>query len=163
LAKAAVADAAPLIAFARAGKLDVLPRVLGEVLVPESVAAECQVHGQPGAEAIAGAFTAGLLHRQSDVEGLQSTFPQLDTGETAAIQLALKLGSSVLIDERLGRAVARRLGLAVIGSLGVLLAGKRLRFVSSVAAVIDQMRSNRYYFSNALVCEALQRAGEQAN
>ena len=160
MAKVAVADAAPLITFARIDQLGLLPRVLGEVVVPETVAGECLLPGLPGADVIAGAFDRGLLVRHADVVGEPLLIPQLDEGETAAIRLAREIGASLLIDERLGRAVARRLGLAVIGSVGVLIAAKRQGLVGSVAALIEQMRNNGYYIADALVREALQRAGE---
>lgn len=160
MAKVAVADAAPLIAFARIDQLGLLPKVLGEVVVPETVAGECLLPGLPGADVIAGAFDSGLLTRHADVAGEPLSIPQLDEGETAAIRLAREVGASLLIDERLGRAVARRLGLAVIGSLGVLIAAKRQELVGSAATLIEQMRRNGYYIADALVREALQRAGE---
>lgn len=155
-----VADATPLIAFARIGELGLLPQVLGEVLVPETVAAECLVPGLPGAPVIAGAFAAGLLIRHADTGNDPLMFPQLDAGETAAILLAQQIGDVLLNDERLGRAVARRLGLAVIGSLGVLIVGKQRGLLASVGKAIRQMQENGYYIANALVREALQRAGE---
>lgn len=160
MAKVAVADAAPLIAFGRIRQLGLLPKILGEVMVPETVAGECLMPGSPGADVIAEAFDSGLLTRHADVAGAPLLIPQLDDGETAAIHLAREIGASLLIDERLGRAVARRLGLAVIGSLGVLIAAKRQGLVSSIATAIEQMRRNGYYIAEALVREALQRAGE---
>jgi predicted nucleic acid-binding protein len=160
LAKVTVADAAPLIAFARIGQLALLPKILGSVLVPETVAGECLIPGLPGADLIAEAFATGLLARHPDVNGEPLWIPQLDAGETAAIRLAQEIGASVLIDERLGRAVAHRLSLAVIGSLGVLIAAKQKGLLVSIAALIQQMRSNGYYIAEALVREALLRAGE---
>jgi uncharacterized protein len=160
LAKVAVADAAPLIAFARIDQLKLLPQLLGEVIVPETVAGECLVPGQPGAEVIASAFASGLLTRHADVAGGQLAFPQLDDGEAAAIRLAQHIGAALLLDERLGRAVARRLGLTVIGSLGVLIAAKRKRLIPSMATAIEQIRRNGYYIAESLVREALRRAEE---
>lgn len=160
MAKVTVADAAPLIAFARIGQLGLLPKILGDVLVPETVARERLIPGLPGADLIAEAFATGLLARHADVDGEPLQIPQLDAGETSAIRLAQEIGASVLIDERLGRAVARRLGLAVIGSLGVLIAAKQRGLIVSVAALIRQMRGNGYYIAESLVREALLRAGE---
>lgn len=157
---ATVADAAPLIAFAHIQKLDLLPRVLGDVFVPETVAAECLQVAMPGTDAIAEAFASGVLIRRADVDRSASMFPQLDAGETAAICLAQEINATVLIDERLGRAVARRLGLPVVGSLGVLIAAKRSGWLDSVQSAINQMQGNGYYMTEALIREALLRAGE---
>lgn len=66
----------------------------------------------------------------------------------------------MLIDERLGRAVARRLGLPVIGSLGVLIAAKRSGLLVSLKSAIDRMQGNGYYMAEALIREALHKAGE---
>lgn len=160
MAKVTVADAAPLIALARIGQLDLLPRVLGEVLVPETVAAECLRPAMPGAEAIAAAFAQGILIRHADIARPEAIFPQLDAGESAAICLAQEVNAAVLMDERLGRAVARRLGLPVIGSLGVLIAAKRSGLIASLGATVAQMQANGYYMADALIREALIRAGE---
>ncbi len=51
----------------------------------------------------------------------KSTSPENAIGERAAIQLAVRIGAElVLIDEREGAAVARSMGLAVTGTLGIL-------------------------------------------
>lgn len=160
MAKVAVANAAPLIAFARIGQLGLLPRVLGEVFVPDTVATECLGRDLPGASEIKEAFATGLLIRHSDVGSGTSTFPQLDAGETAAIHLAQHLGAVLLVDERLGRAIAQRLGLNVVGSLGVLIVAKRQGFIPSMKQMVLQMRADGYYIADALVGEALRRAGE---
>jgi predicted nucleic acid-binding protein len=49
----------------------------------------------------------------------------LDRGEAEAIVLAQSRDARLLIDERKGRAVARRRGVGVIGTGGVLLLAKR--------------------------------------
>ena len=50
---------------------------------------------------------------------------ELDHGEAAALALAVELQADVvLIDERRARAVASRLGLNVVGVLGVLVEAK---------------------------------------
>jgi predicted nucleic acid-binding protein len=45
----------------------------------------------------------------------------LDAGEAAAIPLAERLGATVLCEDADGRSEARRRGLPVVGTLGVLL------------------------------------------
>jgi len=162
LARTVVADTGPLIAFGRIEKLDLLPRVLGEVLVPASVAAECVVDMEkPGARAIRDALRARLLIRCPDPAPPQTPFPVLDAGESAAIRLALKLSAAVLIDERTGRTIAAKLGLGVIGSAGVLLAAKKHGLIQSIGPVLDSMAANGYHLSDTLVRAILFRAGER--
>ena len=62
----------------------------------------------------------------------------LDTGERESIALALEKGALLLIDEERGRMEARRLGLKVRGTLGVLIQAYRSGIITS-----DQLR---FYF-----------------
>jgi predicted nucleic acid-binding protein len=67
LGESVVADAGPLIAFGRIQRLELLPQVLGEVLVPHAVAVECLADPEkPGARAICDAFQAQLLTETPD-------------------------------------------------------------------------------------------------
>ena len=161
MAKRVVADAGPLIAFGRIGNLDMLPQVLGEILVPNAVAAECLTDlEKPGARAIRDALRARLLIKTADPSPAHTQFPVLDPGESAAIRLALKLSASVLIDEKAGRSIATKLGLSVIGSAGVLLAAKKRGLIQSVRPILDLFTANGYHFSDDLIRAIVLRAGE---
>ena len=162
MARSAVADAGPLIAFGRIQRLDLLPQVLGEVLVPHAVAVECLADPEkPGARNIRQAFHARLLNEVPDPDPALPPFPMLDEGESAAIRLALKLSASVLMDEKSGRKIAANLGLHVIGSAGVLVAAKKRGLVTSVRPLLEAIAGNGYHFSDALVRAILMRAGEE--
>jgi len=85
----------------------------------------------------------------------------LDRGEAEVIALAQELDADlVIIDERLARLHARRLGLRLTGTLGVLLKAKERGIVSSVAPLIDQLRQGGIRLSNGLVAEVLRLADE---
>ncbi len=162
MARAVVADAGPLIAFGRIGRLDLLPGVLGEVLVPEAVLAECLVEPlRPGAVAIQSAVDQGILALAKDPDPTHPAFAVLGAGESTAIRLALKLSVPVLMDEKSGRKIAASLGVRVIGSAGVLLAAKERRLVDSVEPLLDSFRNSGYHLSDALVQAILVRAHER--
>lgn len=64
----------------------------------------------------------------------------LDTGEAHAIVLALELeADDLLIDERLGRQEALRLGVPIIGILGVLILAKQRNLISKAQTVMDSL------------------------
>jgi predicted nucleic acid-binding protein len=67
----------------------------------------------------------------------------------------------VIIDECLARRHAKRVGLRLTGTLGVLLKAKSLGFVPSVAPLIDQLREGGIHLNDAVVAETLKLAGEQ--
>ncbi|MDP2313553.1 MAG: DUF3368 domain-containing protein [Pseudomonadota bacterium] len=85
----------------------------------------------------------------------------LDPGETAAILLASSLGADALfIDERRGRSVASGMGLAVIGTLGVLAGAKRAGVLGLAHPVIAELRADGFRLADALVEDFLAKVGE---
>ncbi|MBD1872757.1 DUF3368 domain-containing protein [Nodosilinea sp. FACHB-131] len=64
----------------------------------------------------------------------------LDAGEANAIALALELqANDLLIDERLGRQEALRLGLSIIGILGILVIAKQRTLIPKVQPIMDAL------------------------
>jgi predicted nucleic acid-binding protein len=164
--KLIVADSGPLIVFARSGHLDLLLAMTETIIAPTAVLHECtRDASRPGAAAILQALHDGRLHEQSgnaDAAIVQlQNLAMLDEGETAAIALAMELHAPVLMDERLGRRVARHHKVPVIGSAGVLLHAKKLGLIDAVRPVLDGWRHDiGYFMSDALRTEILVRAGE---
>lgn len=148
-----VADASPLIAFQQIGQLGLLQTIFTEVIVPPAVAREIQtsvpsvpwIVERPLAQAI-----APLVLRAS-----------LGAGESEALSLAMEVHADrLLVDERAARRAARALGLAVIGTLGVLLAAKRKGLITEVGSPLDDLLRQGFWVSPRLVRQALSAAGE---
>lgn len=92
---------------------------------------------------------------------LTAALGDLDSGEAAVIQTALREGiDDVLLDELRARRAARRAGLNVIGSLGVLLLAKENGLLSSVSGAIDRMLAHGAWLDPDLIARALASAGE---
>lgn len=121
----AIVNATPLIALALIDRLDLLRSLFDEVIVPANVYEEVVVQGvgKPGADALARAQWLKILpspHRPA----VDPLLMGLDAGELAVLLLAQQIEPDwVIVDERLARRVAFAMGLAVKGTLGVLLAG----------------------------------------
>jgi predicted nucleic acid-binding protein len=102
--KLIVADSGPLIVFARAGLLGVVAEIAGEILVPQGVFFECtREAAKPGVIAIVEVhhnkvFTV-IDQTDSDASPKPRKIENLDTGELAAIALAMARNCSVLMDE----------------------------------------------------------------
>jgi predicted nucleic acid-binding protein len=127
-----VANATPLIALSLIGELDLLPRIFDEILVPSAVYDEIVVKGagRPGSEAVS---VAAWLQVQSPkaTSSLDPLLLGLDSGELETLLLAKEVQADwVLIDERLGRRVARAMGLEPKGTVGILLTA----FVASLVS-----------------------------
>lgn len=163
--KLVVADSGPLIALARIGRLDLLTKVVEQVLVPHTVAAEStREPDKPGAHAIRAALHSGLLQETADPDtaSLAAALAQADPGELAAIVLAAALPAPALIDDAIARRIARTQGVQVIGTAGILLRAKQTGAVEHIAPLLAQMRANGYYLSEALIEEMLRRSGERS-
>ena len=87
----------------------------------------------------------------------------LDAGEAEAIALALERKASLLlVDERLGRSAARKLGLEITGLLGVLAEAKKKGLIEKVKPILDSLISEaRFWASSDLYNEVLVTLGEQ--
>jgi len=158
-----VADTGPLIIFGRSCGIEIISAVAKEILVPPTVLSECIADtGKPGAVAIRAAVETGLLTRlpSIDLSGITKGLSVLDPGEMEAIAAAKIHQCPVLMDEIIGRTVARRIGLQVAGSLGILLMAKRLGAIDKVGPIISDWKAAKYHLSDALVTEVLSRAGE---
>jgi predicted nucleic acid-binding protein len=82
-------------------------------------------------------------------------------GETAAILLAESLHADLLlIDERPGREVAQERGLAVRGTLGVLVQARQSNVLPALKPVLDSLVAEGFRIAPALVRQALEHVGE---
>lgn len=155
-----VSDAGPLIALGRLDLLTLLPALFAQVQVPRQVFDECQARpAQPDAQRIQLAVQAGLL-QLCDAEPIEASL--LDLGERAAIARALQIGAGLLADDRAARQQAQAQGLAVIGTLGVLVLAKRRTLIPGVWEPIQQLRQSGQRLSQEAVTAALAAAGESA-
>lgn len=85
----------------------------------------------------------------------------LGAGESEALALALELHAErVLLDELAGRKLASRLGVPVIGTLGVLLAAKRRGLIPALRESLDQLRHSGFRMDDDLFEAVLRQAGE---
>ena len=163
--KVIIADASPLIAFGAIDKLSVLFNLFGKVLIHEIVAAECLVDKtHPGATAIAKAIDdkmIQIIHSTKEMHAANNELAKLDDGEAAAIALAHSLNLPLVIDEKLGRDVAKKLGVKIIGTIGVLLLAKEKKMVEAIKPILLQLKNGGYFLSNALIKDALKRAQEK--
>jgi hypothetical protein len=87
---------------------------------------------------------------------------ELDPGEAEAIALAAEIGPDILLlDERRARKVAARMGLKVIGLLGVVLEAKRKGFIRRVQPLLDEVVAKAgFWVSARLYARVLEEAGE---
>jgi predicted nucleic acid-binding protein len=156
-----IADAGPIIAFARIGRLALLQQVVGELVGPDAVYADLVQGGdRPGAEEVrrgAGIQRHTLRHRQA-----MAHLPRgLAEGECEAILLAEEAGATLLIDERKAREAAAQRGIDVVGSLWVLKEAKQRGMILVVHPIIEELLAIGYWLHPEHVIRPfLQEMGE---
>ncbi len=144
-----VADSSPLIVLVNIGHVDVLPRLFGQVLIPSEVLSELRSSKRTAAvQQFIRDNPAWLIERQTQ---RHEVFPRLDTGESAAINLALELGAgALLIDELRGRKAATERNLVVTGTLGVLELAAAKGMVE-LADAFDRLAKTDFWVSKDLL------------
>lgn len=158
-----VADTSVILNLVCIQQEHTLQSLFGRVVIPPEVASEF------GRLCATEARFAGLkLPAWIEIEPAPNPIPpdvyaaKLDAGETAAIALGLKLAAdALLMDEKLGRLTAQRLGLKTIGILGVLADARRRGLIPSVRAVLSRLEVEAgFWIAPSLRHEVLRLAGE---
>jgi predicted nucleic acid-binding protein len=158
-----VADAGPLIALARCQQLPLLSEFFAALHVPCAVLEETTADpGRPGARDIAAFIETGAQVHPNRSDALYTDlYRYLDEGEAQTLSLAHALGCGVLMDERRGRTVAKRLNLPLFGVLGVLVQSRRAGHIERIKPVLDCLQNNGYRMALSLIAAALEAVGEQ--
>lgn len=136
-----VSDASPIIALSLIGQLHILRELYHEVEVPEAVYQEITHLGedQMGVQEILRSRWISVRPVVNNVL-VTALLGELDRGESEAIALAAEVGAELLlIDERRGRKAATRLGLNVIGVLGILIEAKKNKLIDSLTEQLDDL------------------------
>ena len=156
-----VTNTTPIISLALVGQLNLLHRLYDQVVIPPAVQNEILAGGASGigiAELKKSDWLIVAALRDSSRADLLS---DLDRGEAEAIALAQELGAGLLIiDERIARKHARRLGLKITGTLGVLLEAKEHGFIPAVKPLIEKLVQGGIRLGADVIEEALRLTGE---
>lgn len=154
-----VANTTPIISLASIGRLDLLERLFGRVLIAEAVYCEIKAKQGYGYDQIDRDFIAVQAIQGERYK--QLLLNQLDAGEAETIILAKEIDADfVLIDENVGYRFAANAGLTVVRTLSVLLRAKELGYIEQVKPLIDAMIARGRWYSEDVRRALLERAGE---
>jgi predicted nucleic acid-binding protein len=157
-----VCNSGPLIALGLLDRLDLLQALFAEILIPDAVRLELE-QGSASQRGLA-SFRRARWIRVLPLHGGRDALLEslLDAGEAAVISLAREQGvATVLIDERKARKVARDIhGLQVIGTVRILIEGKRRELLDAVAPCFHRLRQEGYWIHDSIVQAALKETQE---
>lgn len=110
----AVVDSTCLIGLDQIGRLDLLPKLFEPV------------HAPPEVERESGLAPEWLkIENPSNPDLVSALKVMVDDGEAEAIALAAERKWRIVLDDRQARDLAQRMGLKVIGTVGILIRAKR--------------------------------------
>lgn len=154
----AATNAGPLIALSKLNLLTLLPDLYQPVLVPDVVVQEVTAGNRPDAQAIRGLVARGGLQIVATTPSHLPIDPMtlpVQLGERHAMHLAGQRATDALLpDDLVARKAAQALSLTVIGTVGIIIAGWRRRFLSVQerdAAFAEIIRRPDIWISAALV------------
>jgi predicted nucleic acid-binding protein len=156
-----ITNTSPLQYLYQVGHLQLLPALYGQVRVLEAVVQELG-RGQAEGIALPDVTAFPWVRVQSVVvpAGLLLG-TDLGDGEQAVLGLALAIpGALVVLDDAAARQEARRLGLSLTGTLGVLLKAKQAGHLARVEPVLEQLEACRFFLDAQTRATVLRLAGE---
>lgn len=160
MSKIVIADAGPLIAFARLHQLGLLPQIFDRVFVTDVVFAECAGREDfPESPLIRAAVNSKQLELCAAPD-FSAYAQKIDAGEASAIALAIEYGCGVLMDDKAGRKMATNAAVPVIGTVGVLVLAKRNGLIPLVMPQLKALAISGYFLSEEIIAAALAASDE---
>lgn len=144
-----VADSTCLIGLERIGRLDILPELFEPIFIPDEVAKEFGV-----------SLSWLKVETPLNFTLVNALKLSVDDGEAEAIALALDKNCKIILDDKQARSVAKKLGLEIVGTVGMFIKAKQNGLIDSLKALLDDLENNGFRMSGNLKAEALKIAGE---
>ena len=146
-----ISDASPLIAMVDIGEVDMLRKLYRRICITDIIKSEIHAELPEWIEVSA----------EYDQKQFQILKLELDPGEASAIALALRNpGSRIILDERKGRSEAKRLGLKVTGTIGIIIKAKDQGLINSGKEILAKLEKHGFWLSEQLKKQVITRLGE---
>lgn len=157
-----VADTGPLVVLAKIDHLHLLAQRYQTIQIPKTVLLEATALAHRDDTALINTFVSAHVDVVADITPADEAYLDfgLDAGETQAILLAKQSNCPVLMDEKRGRAVAKREAVNVLGTVGLLLAAKQEGLITQVSPLLDKMLEHQYRLAPELIEQVKIMAGE---
>jgi len=155
-----ISDTSAITNLIKIEQVEILKILFEEVIIPEAVLYELsKVDKNRETISSAGWIITKKVVDRALVEKLSKT---LDSGESEALALAIDLSPDyVIIDKKMGRAIAEKFGIRKIGLIGILIKAKQHGIVDNVKSYLDQLINQADFFiSDKLYKDVLYQLNE---
>ena len=133
--KVIISDTSCLILLDKIGELELLNKLFGTIITTNEVAKE---FGQT--------LPYWVEIKEPSNKNFQSIIEaSVDKGEASAIALAIELNNCLLIiDDLKGRKFANKIGITIIGTIGVIVDAKLTGHIISVKPILDKIKLTNF-------------------
>ncbi len=156
--KPTVLNASPLIILARAGYLDLVPKLLSPAVVPRAVAVEISMGAadDPAVQFLARDSWLSVVDLAPPLSPLATW--RLGKGESEVLEYARRNpGTIAVLDDKAARRTARVLDIPLTGTLGLIVAAVQMRLLPSLSGAFQVLRASGLYVNSATVARLLDR------
>jgi predicted nucleic acid-binding protein len=156
-----VVNASPLILLGKIEQIPLLGALAGEIAVPGAVIRE--VSAKPDGERTVQMLTApeSAIVVDNEVPPVNVLSWDLGLGETQVISHAfIHSADRVVIDDLEARRCAKAVGLAIIGTLGIVGRAKAAGLIERAEPVVQRLLQTGLYTSDEIVQRLLREVGE---
>lgn len=157
-----IADTTPIDYLLLIGPIDILPALFGKVILPAAVWDELK---HPKALPVVRNWVAAppaWVEVRPSSPFQDASLEALDLGEGAAIALAIEIHADLLLmDDEEGVIAARRKGLEVTGTLGVLSRAAQ-RNLLNLADAFDRVKRTNFRFRQEIMDKFLDEISDRA-
>lgn len=156
-----ISNASPLFYLHRLRHLALLKEIYEGVVVPDAVARELAAGKDGGHEVPDISSHAWIRVRTVQVPAVIGLMTDLGAGEAEVLALAVEHpGSTVILDDRFAREVAKARNMRLTGTAGVLVKAKRTGLISAVAPLLDELKDLNFRLNDSTRAAILKLAGE---
>lgn len=162
MAEPIVCDTSVWLYTGRIGEVELLVHLYHPVYTTEAVCHELDVGRLSRSDTLDPRQLSWVQLVQPDPSDIASLpTNRLGLGECSVLAYARTHNLPIVgLDDRQARELAYRLGLRVIGTIGLLLKAKEADLVTTVRPLLEQLQQEGFYISEALLSYALQQAQE---
>lgn len=158
---AVIVNTSPLLYLHQIHHLELLRELYTTVLVPTAVVHELAEGMRKGVDVPEPTGISWMTVLSTRDRRIIPLLSDLGAGESEVILLGVEHPQSLLVmDDALGRKIARMNDLTITGTLGVLLKAKQTGLVSEIAPLLRQLIACGMWISPAVESMILARAGE---
>jgi len=157
-----VANTSPIIYLSAINKTDLVKKLFGEIFIPDAVKQEILSGGKD-------TFSFREIENKQWIKtkkienelAKKYLLTDIDDGEAEVIVLAEELKAKIIImDDRLGRKVARLRGFHVVGTLRLLITAKEKGIITEVKPLVERLKEVGFWISEDVYKDILAQSNE---